>query len=405
MSGGVKDKELYQGCKKLLPFGIILVFLVANIFLIDLSSFANARSPMTAAVLQSRERPQYRDYYSLQKPRILIAIASYDLNQYQYLDRLMDSVFYDVCIGASVVDIVIYTTVVWPVSSFEGWVERSCGMIEIRIKSPSWKKRLVNFHRELFYEKLNLYDLFIYTEDDHLLQPRHIFGFLKETEVLKTMLGEDRYTDYSIGFLRYEEHDQSSSRNRHQENLPSSKQKVIWEHPWDLSSLEGFKARHVVELSGINSSSHEYFNGGDLNHQGMFMATPHQLLAWKERRPDCRFNTTWFLERPGRREKVSSLHLFSEEGCNVTQLIPMQMYQDYLIHHMPNNQHKGLDKYLPKDKTIKLNTITADVLGVWLRKFTNAFQLNKSKLRMYNDETKKDGPELNLSEFKTFYGG
>ena len=331
-----------------------------------------------------------------QKPRILLTILSYDLKQYQYLDRLLDSIFHDVCIGASVVDIVIYTTVVWPVPVFESWMERSCGNIEIRIKSPKWKKRLVDFHRDMFYERLNDYDLFIYTEDDHLLHPRHIFGFLRETEVLKDRLGEDRYIDYSIGFLRYEEERGGGQK---------ADQKIIWEHFWDLSSLEGFRVRHVVEVPGMNGSGKQYFNGGGSHHQGMFMATPQQLLAWKDRKPNCRFNTTRFFEAGEHRVKSSSLHLFSEKGCNVTQLIPVQTFQDYLIHHMSDYQHKVIYKYLPRSGSININSVTVDELGVWLRNSTNdTFKLNRSKVHMFNDETKKDTPELDLSEFETYYG-
>jgi hypothetical protein len=415
------DKLSSRGGKfiiKLLPFGLLLVVVVFNMSLVDLSTFGNKQQEQfpattTASLLQERAH-QHHYHHPLYNPRILMAIVSYDLKQYQHLDRLLDSIFHDICASASVVDVVIYTTVAWPVSSFEDW--EGCGTIEIKIKASSWKKRLVNFHRELFYQKLKLnrYDLFVYTEDDHLIQMRHIFGFLRETQMLRETLGEDRFTDYSIGFLRYEEEEEDSSSSQ-QQQLSAAK-KIIWEHRWDLSSSssssveEGFDNRHLVHISGMNNTNQTttYFNGGGPYHQGMFMATPQQLLAWKERPPNCRFNTTWFVERPERREKVSSLHLFSKEGCNVTQIIPMERYQDFLVHHMSNTQHKVLYKYLPKDGSVNPTSITSTQLGSRLRRRSTAAVAkirNKTNVRMYNDETQKKGdPEPDLSEYQKYDG-
>jgi hypothetical protein len=171
---------------------------------------------------------------------------------------------------------------------------------------------------------------------------------------------------------------------------------------------------HKNQKNQNKTKTKHYFNGGGPYHQGMFMATPRQLVSWRDRPPDCRFNTTWFLERPERREKVSSLHLFSKEGCNVTQLIPVEGYQDFLVHHMSNTQHKVLSKYyVPnKDGTSVLHptSITSTQLGSWLRRSssnrtTASAEGNKTtKVRMYNDETQKKDPAPDLSEYKKWYG-
>jgi hypothetical protein len=82
-----------------------------------------------------------------------------------------------------------------------------------------------------------------YNEDNSL--------FLRETQMLRETLGEDRFADYSIGFVRYEKDEEDDN----------SSQRQIWEHYWDLSSsVEGFDNRHLlVHISGMNQTN---FNGG-----------------------------------------------------------------------------------------------------------------------------------------------
>jgi hypothetical protein len=92
------------------------------------------------------------------------------------------------------VDVVIHTTVVWPQPCVEEWEEANtlpCGTISISIKDPLWELNLVKFHRdEFFYDPQVLleYDLFVYIEEDMLLQSRHSFGFWRETKQLEEFL-------------------------------------------------------------------------------------------------------------------------------------------------------------------------------------------------------------------------
>ena len=126
---------------------------------------------------------------------------------------------------------------------------------------------------------------------------------------------------------------------------------MIWEHRWNLTSVEAFRERHVVPVPIRQQATNEtgrgpqeyqhYFNGAGNCHQGMFMATTWQLRAWEKRAPKCDFrNSPWKLPMHLHREKVSSLQLFWKggRGCNVTQIIPMERHQDFLIHHMSNKQ-------------------------------------------------------------------
>ena len=44
------------------------------------------------------------------RPRILIAIIAYDLKNIKYLYKLMDSILYDICINAKLIDIAIFAS-------------------------------------------------------------------------------------------------------------------------------------------------------------------------------------------------------------------------------------------------------------------------------------------------------
>ena len=76
-----------------------------------------------------------------------------------------------------------------------------------------------------------------------------------------------RLGDYSLGFVRYEN-----------EMDHSEKKRVVWEFEWDPDV-------ELVKHPGIEG---RYFTSPPWHHQGMFMATRLQLLAWKTREPDCK---------------------------------------------------------------------------------------------------------------------
>ena len=151
--------------------------------------------------------------------RILVTIASFDFMQLAHLEEVLDG-FQDVCYAGSKVDIVIYTTVVvsiiWGVITLQiAWIQvyvlsielasqrlfcqsfrlasyflglfcskypvalidmlndrmrcndpsSTSGMtVTLMLKPASVRLHLVDFHRTLFYERLDSYDLFVYTE-------------------------------------------------------------------------------------------------------------------------------------------------------------------------------------------------------------------------------------------------
>ena len=137
--------------------------------------------------------------------RILVAVASYDFNQIPHLEELLDG-YHDVaCAGAAAVDVVVHTTVVYPVVWLDMFNTRfTCTSFSLTfsIQNKSLRLHLVDVHRELFYERLNDYDLFVYTEDDIRVSPTTVEAYWKETRLLREQLGEKEHTNYNVGIVR-----------------------------------------------------------------------------------------------------------------------------------------------------------------------------------------------------------
>lgn len=106
--------------------------------------------------------------------------------------------------------------------------------------------------------------------------------------------------------------------------------RVIWEFKWG----------DEVDMVNHPSIEGRYFISPPWHHQGMFMATRLQFLAWKTRGPDCHFEK--IERRPGyHTERISgALDLYDAEYCNVTQLLPLDSFEDLLVHHLPNQNNQ-----------------------------------------------------------------
>mmetsp|Transcript_23042 Transcript_23042/g.32465 ORF Transcript_23042/g.32465 Transcript_23042/m.32465 type:complete len:543 (+) Transcript_23042:96-1724(+) len=191
----------------------------------------------------------------------------------------------------------------------------------VHIKSVQWGKRMVDFHRKIFYDNIdNGYDIFIHTEEDEVIRPTSVLAFLDETEKLRQLVGDERLTDYSMGFVRYE-------NQRHREDM----RRVIWEFEWD-------KDLEIVDHPGLNGN---YFTTPPpWHHQGMFMATREQLLAWAKRGPDCHFDKVQLIPAYHRERVSGGANLYDAEVCNITQLLPLDSFDDFLIHHLPDQNNR-----------------------------------------------------------------
>lgn len=117
--------------------------------------------------------------------RVLVAIANHGTKNQSYLTRLLDA--YRAM--EHEVDVVVLSD-----------VDEDLGPdVEVRVGAPSEDPRSLPFaHRELFADRLEDYDLFIYSEDDTLVEQRHVDAFVE----LDALLPENEIP----GFLRFEVH-------------------------------------------------------------------------------------------------------------------------------------------------------------------------------------------------------
>ena len=107
-----------------------------------------------------------------QPPNILVVIASHGSNNDRYLHQLIEeykSMSYPI-------DIVV-------TSNIPKDLDKS---IEVVVGLPAKNPWTLPFaHKKIFADRVDRYDLFIYSEDDTLITQQHIEAFLHATEVLK----------------------------------------------------------------------------------------------------------------------------------------------------------------------------------------------------------------------------
>ena len=275
---------------------------------------------------------------SLHNVRILIAIAAFDFSQLPHLEEVLDS-YQDLCVaGPSKVDIVIHATVAYPVTLIDLLNSRlvpSCNdvlAISVIIVESSLRLHLVDLHRPLFYERINEYDLFVYTEDDIRLGIRTVAAYLDETRRIEDKVGTKRASDFNVGVVRYEYNFPSNvvmdDKTRH---ATQNVTRVYWEHSM-FPAIN--KAVDVVPVDEFRKSHVHCKN----HHQGMFLATRKLLLAWKDRL-GCNFDQV--KNRPGMKNRPSQ----PSEG---TQRVWMSSQQLYGGSHC-NVQQVGICRYLRYD--------------------------------------------------------
>jgi len=344
----------------------------------SISSHSDPLEQNHRSLLQPVPSPQDDLYNSLQNTRILVAIAAFDLTQLPHLEEVLDS-YHDVCVAGATVHVVIHTTVVWPVPLLDLLQSRfSCNNIntnafqlEIIVKKPSVRLHLVDCHRQLFYDRIDEYDLFIYTEDDIRVTARTIATYLQETKrieriVLLQQPSNEQSTyhyyepsDFNIGIVRYEYNFPSNlvidDSTRHAtENVT----RVYWEHSSFSPPIVPNAVDRVPQEPLANSQERTYVHMKN-HHQGMFLATRSLLKAWKDR-PNCHFDVA--SNRPGhpkypsqplfgtQRVWMSSLHLYGKKhGCNVQQVLPLEDFGALTVHHIPNKNYRRVGNYRTRD--------------------------------------------------------
>lgn len=217
--------------------------------------------------------------------RVLVAIASYGTANQPYLSQLI----HEYRAMSYATDIVVCCE-----------AERNYGPgVEVRVGLPSKNPFSLPFaHKQLFYERMNDYDLFIYAEDDMLVTQRNVESFLRVSEAL-----ED---DEVAGFLRFERDPEGKM------SYPD----VHLNYHWEPSSV---RSRANFTLAFFTNE-----------HAACYMLTRPQL--------ERAIKSGGFLVAPyeGEYQMREAAATDPYTRCGLTKLICISHIDDFLLHHMPN---------------------------------------------------------------------
>jgi SAM-dependent methyltransferase len=216
--------------------------------------------------------------------RILVGIPNYGTKNRLFLDQVLEgfrAMPYDV-------HVVVNTEVA---RSYPEGVENIVGL-------PTENPRSLPFaHRTLFADRVDDYDLFIYVEDDTLVETRHVDMFLEATERLPA--------DEIAGFLRFERY------HPEMRSICSVHSSYRWD-PTSVAVHDGLRFAHFTNL-----------------HAACYMLTQDQLRR-------C-INSGGFLVDPhaGRYQMLESAATDPYVQCGLRKMISVDRFDDVLLHHLP----------------------------------------------------------------------
>lgn len=302
--------------------------------------------------------------------RILVVIVAFDFSQQPHLEEVLESYHSLACTsGVERLDVIIHATVAWPVTlidllnarllfSSEEWCEDRFS-ITISLQPASLRLFLVDKHRAVFYDKLDEYDIFIYSEDDIQVTPTTVATYWYETQKVIQLVGIENAVRYNIGVVRYEYNYPANiiidDNTRH---ATQNVTRVYWEHSsfprpvlgnilHDLTDPKSQK--HYRNNTSTNPVLHHRYITMQNHHQGMFLATRPLLMAWRDH---CQFDTA--PPRPARKGQptegtqrvwMSSQMLYGGRHCGVQQLLPKVGFDALTVWHLPNKNYRRVGKY------------------------------------------------------------
>ena len=217
--------------------------------------------------------------------RILVVLTSHGTSNDQYLLRLIEeyrSMPFDI-------DIVVLSNL----------SKQPAPDIEVLVGLPNSNPWSLPFpHKKVFAERLEDYDLFVYSEDDMLITERKLRAFLEVTAVLRD--------DEIAGFIRMEKDSNGSI------SYPDVHENFHWD-PTSLRSREkytlaNFTNEHAACYVLTQSQLRKAVKSGG------FLVEPHE---WKY-------------------DLLCSAATDPYTQCGFTKLIPISHLDDFTVHHLSN---------------------------------------------------------------------
>eukprot|EP01038_Epipyxis_sp_PR26KG_P004107 gene4107-5857_t len=181
------------------------------------------------------------------------------------------------------------------------------------------------------YAKLHLddYDVFMYQEEDMIIQYAHLVGFLYETKRIYQLLNEKGISDYCIGFQRYRRHMRSHEHNKRH----ISEQEIL--HQEYLEELPYFEPICIQNEPYFKVTS---FHEPTANpHQGVWIFTQYQIKLLQSK---CNFLDQTIRDdklKDYTREYMASLSYFDNliinKNCGLQKIIPGERLSSFVVHH------------------------------------------------------------------------
>ena len=223
--------------------------------------------------------------------RILVVLASYGISNDRYLLRLIQ----EYRSMSFVVDIVILSNL----------KKQPDSDIEVLVGLPSRDPWSLPFgHKQVFADRIEQYDLFIYSEDDMLITEKNLQAFLEVSAFLRE--------DEIAGFFRIERGPNGTV------NYPD----VHAHFHWDATSVRlrgGYTlAKFTNEHAGCYVLTRSQLRRAI--ESGGFLVGPHE---WRYHLPESAATDPY-------------------TQCSFTKLVPISHLDDFTVHHLPN---KYLGKY------------------------------------------------------------
>ena len=217
--------------------------------------------------------------------RVLVAVASHGTSNDHHLLRLVEeyrTMSFDI-------DIVI-------LSNFKKQIAPD---VEVLVGLPNRNPWSLPFaHKKLFADRIERYDLFVYSEDDILITERNLRAFLAASAAL----GEDELP----GFLRIEYGPNGTV------NYPD----VDWHFHWDPTSIR-MRGQYTVA---------RFTN----EHAACYVLTRAQLRK--------AIRSGGFLVKPheGKYDLLCTAATDPYTQCGFTKLIPISHLDEFTVHHLSN---------------------------------------------------------------------
>ncbi|MCJ9728744.1 bifunctional 2-polyprenyl-6-hydroxyphenol methylase/3-demethylubiquinol 3-O-methyltransferase UbiG [Bradyrhizobium sp. PRIMUS42] len=218
-------------------------------------------------------------------PRVLVAIASHGTSNDRYLERVIREY------GAMslVIDIVVLSNI----------DKRATTGVECIVGLPARNPWSLPFaHKNLFAQRRDQYDLFIYSEDDILITERNIRAWLEVTSFLSP--------DEVAGFLRVEFGEDG------ERNYPD----IHAHFHWDPSSVrrrgDYILAHFTNEHAACFVLTREQL--AKALHSGRFDVAPHQ----------------------GKYDLACTAATDPYTQCGLRKLVPISHLEDFTVHHLTN---------------------------------------------------------------------